>query len=244
MEIQSKRKGECMESIKYILFDCMETIVDLRQLPDLREYAFWGFNGSGVEELWGDFDEFFRYYLLARSDISSRLHENQECEMFERFLYVARLSFPDLPVSRIEYAANKLNCNYWENYKAVCYVKEDVSAVLPRLAERYRLGIVSNFMVRDGIEELLEINGVHKYFDVVVTSIKEGWRKPHPAIYEAALERLGASAGETAFAGDDYMNDLVTPAELGMRAIFLDRYGKHPEVDCRIADFNELLRLL
>ena len=233
-----------MKNIKYILFDCMETIVDLKQLPDLRDYAFWGFNGSGVEDLWGDFDEFFRYYLLARSDISARLHENQEYEISERFLHLVRLSFPDLPASGTENVTNRLNCNYWKNYKATCYVKEDVSAVLPQLAERYRLGIVSNFMVRGGIEELLEINGVHKYFDVVVTSIAEGWRKPHPDIYKAALDRLGASVGETIFVGDDYVNDLVTPAELGMTPVFLDRYGKHSVVSGKISDFYELVSLL
>jgi len=233
-----------MKNIKYILFDCMETIVDLRQLPGLRDYAFWGFNGSGVEDMWEDFDEFFRYYLLTRSDISARYHKNQEYEMSERFLQIVHLSFPDLAVSRMENVTKKLSCNYWDNYKAACYVKEDVAAVLPKLTEKYRLGIVSNFMVMGGIEELLEINGVRKYFDVVVTSIAEGWRKPDPIIYKAALDRLGASVGETVFVGDDYVNDMVTPAELGMKPIFLDRYGKYPEVSGKITDFNELLWLL
>lgn len=236
--------GEYMEKIKYILFDCMETVVDLHRLPDLRDYASWGFDGSGVEELWEDFDEFFRYYLLARSDLSARLHENQEYEMSERFLHLVRLSFPDLPASRLENTAQCLNRNYWQNYKATCYVREDVLAVLPELAKEYRLGIVSNFMVRGGIEELLEINGVSRYFNVVVTSITEGFRKPHPAIYMAALDRLGARVEEAVFVGDDYVNDLVTPAELGMKPIFLDRYGKYPEVTGKISDFRELLRLL
>lgn len=233
-----------MRDIRYILFDCMETLVDLRQLPDLRDYAFWAFDGSGVEELWEDFDEFFRYYLLARSDLSARLHENQEYEISERFLHLVRLSFPDLPVSRIEIITNSLSCNYWKYYKETCYIKEDVMAVLPKLAEKYRLGVVSNFMVRGGIEELLEMNGISRYFDVVVTSITEGWRKPHPAIYKTALDRLGAKAEETVFVGDDFVNDLVAPGKLGMKPIFLDRYGKHPEVSERILDFNGLLPLL
>ncbi|NJD02236.1 MAG: HAD family hydrolase [Ruminiclostridium sp.] len=233
-------KGERMKNIKYILFDCMETIVDLRQLPDLRDYAFWGYNGSGVEDLWEDFDEFFRYYLLARSEVSARLHEYQDYDMFERFLLITRLSFPDFPVSRIEYTAKQLNLNYWQNYKATCYAREDVLAVLPLLAEKYRLGVVSNFMVTGGIEELLEINGVLKYFDVVVTSVREGWRKPHPVVYEAALERLGAKAEETVFIGDDYVNDFVTPTKLGMTPLFLDRYGKHPEVSNKVSDFYGL----
>ena len=233
-----------MKDIKYILFDCMETIVDLKHLPDLRDYAFWGYEGSGAEELWEDFDEFFRYYLLARSDIAARYHENQEYEMFERFLHIVRLSFPDLAPAKIEAAAQKLDTNYWRNYKATCYVREDVLDMLPRLAERYSLGVVSNFMVKGGIEELLEINGVSRCFDFVVTSIAEGWRKPHPAIYKTALDRFGANAWEVAFVGDDYINDFITPAGLGMKPVFLDRYGKRAEIEKRITDFYQLEELL
>lgn len=230
--------------MKFILFDCMETIVDLSNLPNLRDYAAWGFEGSGVEELWKDFDEFFQYYLLARNDIAARLHENQEYEMYERFLHLVRLSLPDFPAARLETAAKELSENYWKNYKAVCYIREDVLAVLPQLAGKYRLGVVSNFMVRDGIEELLEQHGASRYFDCVVTSIREGWRKPHPSIYKAALDRLGAEASETVFVGDDYINDFVTPAGLGMKPFFLDRYGKRPEVKDSVPDFYRLEKLL
>lgn len=233
-----------MDNIRYILFDCMETLVDLKRLPNIRDYAFWGYDGSGVEDLWKDFDEYFQFYMLARADISSRLHLNQEYDMYERFFHLAKLSFLDMPFSRMENVAGSLNINYWKNYRTECYVKEDVFSVLPKLALKYRLGVVSNFMVRDGIEELLEINGIIKFFDFVVTSVKEGWRKPHPAIYGFALDKLGASPGETIFVGDDFVNDYVTPEELGMKPIFLDRYERHPEIAARVTDFYQLEKLL
>ena len=99
-------------------------------------------------------------------------------------------------------------------------------------------------MVKEGIEELLEINGVKSYFETIVTSVKEGWRKPHPVIYRTALERLGAAAGETVFIGDDYENDYIVPRELGMKPIYLDRYERHSEVEYRITNFFELAEKL
>jgi haloacid dehalogenase superfamily, subfamily IA, variant 1 with third motif having Dx(3-4)D or Dx(3-4)E len=233
-----------MKGIKYILFDCMETIVDLRQLPDLRDYACWGYSGSGVEELWKDFDEYFRFYLLARTDIGSRLHENQEYEMYERFFHIINLSFPDMPVSRMEQTARRLNDNYWKNYKEKCYIREDVLYGLERLSKKYKLGVVSNFMVKDGIEELLEINGVRGYFSFVTTSITEGWRKPHPVIYRTALDKFGAKPEETVFIGDDYVNDYVAPKELGMNPVYLDRFGRHTEIQNRVLDFYQLVEIL
>ena len=233
-----------MGNIKYILFDCMETIVDLRQLPNLRDYAFWGYNGSGVDDLWKDFDEYFRFYLLARTDIGSRLHENQEYEMYEMFFHIIKLSFPDMLVSQMERTSRCLSDNYWRNYKEQCYIKDDVLFGLERLSKKYRLAVVSNFMVKDGIEELLEINGVSGYFDHVTTSIGEGWRKPHPAIYGTALGKFGARPEETVFVGDDYVNDYVAPKELGMNPIFLDRFDRHPEIEQRVKDYYKLVEIL
>ena len=58
-----------MNNFDYIFFDCMETLVDLQKLPTVRDYAEWAYKGSGVEELWEDFDEFFRYNMLAKKEL-------------------------------------------------------------------------------------------------------------------------------------------------------------------------------
>ena len=224
----------------FILFDCMETLIDLSKLPNLRDYAAWGFYGSGVEELWEDFDEYFRNYLLAKAELSAHLPELADYEMKGRFFQVVRSSFPDMDFGKAEETAEKIYVNYWRNYKAMSYVREDVLEVLPGLAKRFRLGVVSNFMVMGGIEEMLKLHGLIENFEFVVTSVVEGWRKPHPAVYKKALDSMGAFDGDIVFVGDDYINDFVTPGKLGMRPIFLDRYDRHPEIEDRVADFYQL----
>lgn len=229
-----------VEKSKFILFDCMETLIDLRKLPNLRDYAAWGFYGSGVEELWEDFDEYFRYYQLAKAELSARLPEYADYEMKGRFFQVVRSSFPDLDFGKAEETAEKLYAAYWHNYKAMSYVREDVREVLPDIANSCRLGVVSNFMVMGGIEELLEMHGLGRYFEFVVTSVAEGWRKPHPAIYSKALYNMGLFDGDIVFVGDDYINDYVTPGKLGMKPILLDRYERYPELADRVSDFYQL----
>ena len=169
--------------IKYIFFDCMETLVDLYMLPTLKDYAQWAYNGSGVESLWEDADEFFRYYYLSRKELAEKLPEHAEYEMKDRLLYLIRSSLPDLPVNIVETSAEKLYNNYWSNYKAGCYVRDDVRNALDELSSVYKMGVVSNFMIRCGIEELLESLDISQYFSFVVTSVSEGWKKPHPNIY-------------------------------------------------------------
>src|SRR5919198_1393789 len=65
--------------------------------------------------------------------------------------------------------------------------------LLEALRERgLKLGLVSNaidppWLLHRDLEQL----GVAERLDVAVFSSEVGWRKPHPAIFEAALSRLG-----------------------------------------------------
>lgn len=233
-----------MRKPDYIFFDCMETLIDLHKLPVLRDYAFWAFDGSGVEELWESFDDFFRYYLLARQELSSRIPEYADYEMRGRFLHLIRLSLPDLPYELTESVTGKLYDNYWRNYKAGSYVREDVREVVDDLSKNFKMGVVSNFMIINGIEELLEIHDLKKYFDFVVTSVAEGWIKPHPAIYSKAMEIACAEPDKILFVGDDFVNDFATPQKIGMNAVYLDRFDRHPELENRVRDFHGLRELL
>lgn len=47
-----------MERTKYIFFDCMETVIDLTELPTVNDYAYWTYHNSGVEEYWEDYNDF------------------------------------------------------------------------------------------------------------------------------------------------------------------------------------------
>lgn len=233
-----------MSGFKYIFFDCMETLIDLHVQPTLKDYAAWAFEGSGVEELWEDFDTFFRYYMLSRQELRSQLPEFADYEIRLRFLHLIRLSLPELGYERMEAVADSLRNNYWKNYKSVCYLRQDVERALPELGKLLKLGVVSNFMVMGGIQELLDMTGIRDRFEFVVTSVEEGFAKPHPAIYGKALQLAGVEPGQVIFAGDDYINDYVKPSELGMHAICLDRFGKHADLGRRAGDFDELAELV
>jgi FMN phosphatase YigB (HAD superfamily) len=62
----------------------------------------------------------------------------------------------------------------------------------------------------------------------MVGSRAHGRIKPDPSIFEAALDALGVSAGETAMVGDSYEDDIEGARALGIRAILLDRDGLRP----------------
>lgn len=92
-------------------------------------------------------------------------------------------------------------------------------ALLELLRSRgLRLGIVSNaFDPPALLHRDLERLGVAERVDAAVFASDVGWRKPHPAIFERALELLEVSAERTLFVGDSLGGDLGGAAALGMR---------------------------
>ncbi|KRE92126.1 hypothetical protein ASG89_33740 [Paenibacillus sp. Soil766] len=228
-----------MNKYKYIFFDCMETIVDLYELPKGNDYALWAFKGSGVEHYWNDFIEFAKYYETSKIEIGVTLEMDEEYELIRRFELLVDKS-KSIGLNIKTEVVTKLYENYWRTYKSKCYISPEVREVIIQLSKRYKLAIVSNFMVKDGIEELLFSNGIGELFDFIITSINVGWRKPHSRIYEISMQSAGCNNSEIIFVGDDYENDYLTPQRMGMKSIFLDKYDSQRAGTERVSSFNEL----
>jgi putative hydrolase of the HAD superfamily len=80
-----------------------------------------------------------------------------------------------------------------------------------------KVGLVSNALDPPGLlHRDLEQTRVAERLDVAVFSSEVGWRKPHPAIFERALESLGVEPDDVLFVGDTIATDVVGAAALGM----------------------------
>ena len=114
---------------------------------------------------------------------------------------------------------------------------EDVPPVLEELRTRgLKLGLVSN-----GIRDLTAFCSHHRLdVDVVVDSRTHGYVKPHPTIFQAALDRLGLPAQDAMMVGDSPDEDVEGARALGMHAILVDRDDRYPEVRERLTDLYGL----
>lgn len=94
-------------------------------------------------------------------------------------------------------------------------------ALLDSLRERgMRTGLVSNafdpgWLLREDLDSM----GLTERLDIAVFSSEIGMRKPHAAIFEAALGPLGVEPGRTLFVGDRLYEDVRGSKELGMTAV-------------------------
>jgi putative hydrolase of the HAD superfamily len=104
-----------------------------------------------------------------------------------------------------------------------------------------RLAVVSNWdcSLRSVLAEL----GLAAALDAVVVSAEERAAKPDPAIFRAALARLGCRPEEALFAGDSLETDLAGARAAGMRSVLVDRAGSGDGKDVeRISVLTELPR--
>jgi HAD superfamily hydrolase (TIGR01549 family) len=95
--------------------------------------------------------------------------------------------------------------------------------LLEKLAERYRLAVVSNFDYTPTALDILERAGVAGLFAEIVVSDGVGWRKPHARIFEAALARMDLTPAQALFVGDRIDIDVVGAQRLGMDAAWINR---------------------
>jgi putative hydrolase of the HAD superfamily len=111
---------------------------------------------------------------------------------------------------------------YIEEWNGGVYHIEGMADWLTGLARDYRLVIVSNTHEADLVPGHLRRMGIVGLFDLIVLSVQVGWRKPHPEIYTAAMDRLRLKPENAVFVGDNYLADYVGPSQAGIRAYVID----------------------
>jgi putative hydrolase of the HAD superfamily len=100
----------------------------------------------------------------------------------------------------------------------------EVPDVLMRLREGgARLAVVSNWDV--SLHDVLERTALRPLVDAVAISAELGVAKPDPAIFRAALERLGAPADGALHVGDSLEHDVAGARAAGIDAVLVARNG-------------------
>jgi putative hydrolase of the HAD superfamily len=100
----------------------------------------------------------------------------------------------------------------------------DAAPALAELRRRgLRLAVVSNWDA--SLAGVLRGVGLGDHLDAVLTSAEVGVAKPQPAIFAAALARVGVTAADAVHVGDSAEQDVAGAHAAGVRAILLRRDG-------------------
>ncbi len=118
-----------------------------------------------------------------------------------------------------------LNSYFMRGFEGTTTLFPGVDACLLELRQKgYLLALVSNSLAENTNTDL-ERTGLANSFDLVLVSSEVRRRKPHPLVFQAALERLGISPEEGVFVGDDPWEDIYGAKRIGLKTILIAHAG-------------------
>jgi len=205
--------------ITHLLLDFFGTIVDYSPSRTEQDYS----TSYGVLCRLGatlSYDSFLtlgdaifgEYDARCAADLSEFSMQEPSLVIMEQA--IGRAPTPDETIAFVE--------AYLADWNSAVLYPAGMSSLLENLRQQFRLAVVSNTHSTALVPDHLEAMGVADLFDAVVLSVEVGHRKPHPAIYRAALDRLGITAGYALFVGDTYAADYEGPRQQGIRALLID----------------------
>jgi putative hydrolase of the HAD superfamily len=116
-------------------------------------------------------------------------------------------------------------------------VRPALAALRPQVPT---LGLLSNW--EDWLPDLVDALEVRHTLDHVLVSGVIGLEKPDPAIFQRALDLAGVAPDAFVYVGDSVHHDIEPCLALGIRAVLIDRDGRHESspTGTRITDMRQL----
>jgi putative hydrolase of the HAD superfamily len=216
-------------AVRAVLFDFGGTLYDYAALePAERESLVELARQSGID---------------AEAQAIQRAHREAMRRAFRNYLprrfYLHRDLFREAVIGMLEsfgvtpdpQRLDRYRAAQWERHARDFALREGVADTLEALRRRgVHLGIVSN-IDDDQLAHLLDLAGIASYFDSILSSEQAQSCKPDPAIFEAALQRAGCTAGEALFVGDTLAQDIAGANQVGLQSVLLwHREDRDPPV--------------
>jgi putative hydrolase of the HAD superfamily len=170
-----------------------------------------------------DFDLFYRNYLAHNEKLWER-YRNGYIKQEELRIKRMWLTLLDFRIADDE-LTRQLSELFLQLLPTRTILFPDTVEVLTWLADKgYRLHLITN-----GFEHTqhskLKSSGLDKFFEHVITSEGSNSLKPKKEIFEFALEKTGASVGESIMIGDSLDVDIAGAMGVGMDQVHVNFIG-------------------
>lgn len=112
------------------------------------------------------------------------------------------------------------------------YLTLDAFPDVPPMLTRIRAAHLKTAILSNGAPAMLEAviahAGIAPMLDAVLSVEEAGIYKPHPKVYQLAVDRLKVAPGAIAFLSSNAWDAYAAQA-FGLRAVWCNRYGQRPE---------------
>jgi HAD superfamily hydrolase (TIGR01662 family) len=109
----------------------------------------------------------------------------------------------------------------WASHDHFVLYDDVLDALRALKDEGYRLGLISNsHRPLDSFDSHFKLEGL---ISVRVSSADHGFMKPHPSIFQTALDLMQVTAAEAVMVGDSLLHDVAGARDIGMRPVLIAR---------------------
>lgn len=243
--------------IRAVLFDYGGTLVKPRKPFDqVKARAIRASHrilaAHGLELGYGEYLEVDRSVFTKYSALERK--EGRDIPDVVKYAEIVDILFPSRSEPWRQRAARKTNDAFWEVAVRNYLIRRNTRRTLTRLrAMKVRLGVVSNHHNHEALLAHLGALGIRSRFSVVVSSDREGVRKPDGRIFLSCLASMKVDPRYAIFVGDSLEKDVGGARSVGMRTVLItDGNDEEPgasEVseilpDFLITDIAEIPRIL
>jgi putative hydrolase of the HAD superfamily len=207
-----------MPQIKAIGFDLFNTLIvpDSQSIPEAMRRLIESLRKSGLFLDQEVFEEVYRE--SAQRFIEAARQDGRETH--NRFWICAALETLGYSLQPDDLRINGSVEAYFSAFPEHCHLIPETKEMLQTLKETYYLGLLSNFTHGPAAREIIEYAGLNPFFDVIIISGEEGFRKPHPLVFHRLVEGLGVEPDQTIYVGDDPEPDLTGAQGAGLRPVW------------------------
>jgi putative hydrolase of the HAD superfamily len=216
-------RHEGLEGIKGIIFDCYNTLIDIRTDEDSVETYRQVSNWLIYQGVKIDADELkSEYKKMVKEELESRWETYPDIKVELVFGKICKQhAIWDIDESA---AGAKTACAFrsasLRHFRAF-----HQSVRLLKELEGYPMGIVSNAQKVFSELELRYLD-LSRHFKFIIFSSEFGHKKPDPRIFLEGASRLGLKPEEILSIGDNMEHDITPSAKLGMKAMHIEEAWK------------------
>lgn len=216
-----------------VIFDFGQTLVDSAN-------AFRSAEKQVEKKIFEDlaltsWQEFLENYRKIRKQFHEKSSFSRKAMWQEVYWYYCRQCDEKL--------LEKWEHQYWEKVNAGTTLFPETENVLDKLSGEYGIALITNTEGRQERDKhrITLFPQLERFFDIVIVAGESSVpAKPDPAPFLLCLEKMGISADDAIYVGDDWRLDICGARDAGIQPIWL----KHHLVNRTWADVKETVPII
>lgn len=227
-----------IKGVKHVFFDLDHTLWDFDKNSNIAFSKIFQELGITI-----NFSEFISVYTPINANYWS-LYRNDEVTKAELRYGRLKDTFDAVNYVISDEKIHFISESYIKGLALNNFLLHNTKDVLAYLFPKYKLHIITNGFEEVQLKKIIS-SELSPYFSEIITSESVGVKKPNPIIFNEALKRSGALAGESVMIGDNIEADVYGALESGLSAILFNyhRIIPPPEIKAinRLIELKEIL---